>query len=414
MNKLYYFIILLFALVLIPDFGALDRANTQWLYLSCIPFFFLITNFKSLFFKSSLFKSAPLIIYCLFIFQVFLSLFYTNNFSISVIDFCRHLTLFFLILVLISVFKKNQFSFYKLSLIISLFLVYESVISLRPLFYYIYKTGDFFLSTVTKVDIDPFKGLTGNRNIATASTVIKLPFLFYLVFRSKYFLKFIFTTVALLPLLTLFIINSRAALLSLILGVILISFFTVLYDRKRLINLLFVYLIIFSSFSISQRILPNDSGQVVERLESINFTNESSSNRFFLWDNAWDYIQHHPFIGCGIGNWKVESAAYWGSNGSQYIVPFHAHNDFLEFTTELGLIGGLSYLMFFIYILYIFFTSYLRDRDLKYLILIVSFSALFIDSMLNFPFERPIIQSMFVLLSALGIHYNFLNNVKKA
>ena len=80
-----------------------------------------------------------------------------------------------------------------------------------------------------------------------------------------------------------------------------------------------------------------------------------SSNRFILWDNALDYIANHPFLGSGIGTWKVESALYWGSIGSDYLVPFHAHNDFLEFSTELGILGGLFYfLIFFFSFLFLF------------------------------------------------------------
>ena len=140
-------------------------------------------------------------------------------------------------------------------------------------------------------------------------------------------------------------------------------------------------------------------------LSSINFSNESSSQRFFLWENALDYILQHPFIGCGIGNWKVESAAYWNSFGSSYLVPYHAHNDFLEFSTELGIIGGLTYFVLFLLITYNFISYYFKTKNFKFVILFISFSALFIDSLLNFPFERPLIQVMFILLLSLNIHY---------
>ena len=169
----------------------------------------------------------------------------------------------------------------------------------------------------------------------------------------------------------------------------------------------------FFAFLFASSLVPENDLNTSERISTINFTNESSSQRFFLWENAIDYISQNPFIGCGIGNWKVESAAYWGSYGNKYLVPFHAHNDFLEFSTELGIIGGLTYFILFFLIIYKSFISYFKSKDFKFLILFSSFVALFVDSFLNFPFERPLIQVMFLLLLALNIHYDYSNDSKK-
>ena len=155
--------------------------------------------------------------------------------------------------------------------------------------------------------------------------------------------------------------------------------------------------------------MPSKSLQTAQRLSSITFTNDSSSQRFFLWQNAISYISENFFIGCGIGNWKVESAAYWGSLGTSYLVPYHAHNDFLEFTTELGFLGGLTYLIIFITVLFTFFKLFLIQKDFKFLVLFLSFTAVFVDSFLNFPFERPIIMTMFILLLALAVKFNSQN-----
>lgn len=401
MNKTYVFLVTIFSLLLVPSFGSFDKANAQWLFLSFIPLFFFTIHLK----KSILFN-RHFIIYSIFIFQAVLSLLYSNNLSISLVDLSRHLVLFVLVFLLANYFISYKLSFYILSIIISSFLIYESFYSLRPLLYYVNNTGDFSLSNITSLDIDPFKGLTGNRNITTASFVIKLPFLFYLIFKSRIYLKLFFSSLAIFPLISFFIINSRAALLSLIIIVLLFTLYFILYNRKKLFNLFFIYAPILISFYISYEAQPSTTSTTTERLSSIALTNESSSYRFFLWENAFDYIKLHPFVGCGIGNWKVESAAYWGSTGSDYIVPFHAHNDFLEFTTELGLLGGLSYLILFLVILHTFSSLFYKFKELKFLILVSSFIALFIDSLLNFPFERPIIQSMFVLFVSLAIHFS--------
>jgi len=402
MNKLLIYISLILSVTLVPSFGALDKANTQWLVLSLIPF---------LFYRMISFRYYGLVfsIYFIFIAQVFLSFLYTNNYSISLIDASRHLILFIHLTIVLNLLYKGKFSFRAFSLLVSSLLIIESLISLLPLFSFINDNGLSF-SNIKSVDLNQFKGVTGNRNITTASIAIKFPFLFYLIYKSKISTKFLFTTFSIFPLLSLFLINSRAALLSFIVFLFFSSSYLILFNRKRLISLFFLSIGIIFSFSISTYILPSKSIETTQRLASINFSNESSSQRLFLWDNALDYISNNPFIGCGIGNWKVESAAYWGSLGNNYLVPFHAHNDFLEFSTELGIIGGGTYFVLFLAILIVLIKNILYTRKFKFVILICSFTALFIDSLLNFPFERPIIQIMFLFLLALTVFYNSETN----
>jgi len=402
MNKLLIYISLILSVTLVPSFGALDKANTQWLVLSLIPF---------LFYRMISFRYYGLVfsIYFIFIAQVFLSFLYTNNYSISLIDASRHLILFIHLTIVLNLLYKGKFSFRAFSLLVSSLLIIESLISLLPLFSFINDNGLSF-SNIKSVDLNQFKGVTGNRNITTASIAIKFPFLFYLIYKSKISTKFLFTIFSIFPLLSLFLINSRAALLSFIVFLFFSSSYLILFNRKRLISLFFLSIGIIFSFSISTYILPSKSIETTQRLASINFSNESSSQRLFLWDNALDYISNNPFIGCGIGNWKVESAAYWGSLGNNYLVPFHAHNDFLEFSTELGIIGGGTYFVLFLAILIVLIKNILYTRKFKFVILICSFTALFIDSLLNFPFERPIIQIMFLFLLALTVFYNSETN----
>ena len=398
MKKFYIFFFLFFAIILTPPLGALDRATTQWFFLSFLPLFF----YRDIEFK---FKSFVFLVYIFFIIQVVLSLLYTNNFSISIIDTSRHIIILFLVTIILGLLNTSKSSFYYISFFISVFLVIESLFSIFPLLSFFYENGILF-SKIISIDLDQFKGITGNRNITTASIVIKLPFLFYTLYRVNYFYKPILGIISSIPLITLFIINSRAALLSFLFIVVFVSIYFIFLNPKKIQNL--VYILVFSSFSffISKQITQSTSKDTLKRLSTINFSNESSSQRLFLWENALDYISNNPFIGCGIGNWKVESSAYWGSLGTNYLVPYHAHNDFLEFSTELGLIGGLTYFSLFVLMGFIFLRLFISSKDFKFLVLLLSLSALFIDSFLNFPFERPIIQTLFVLLLAFSIHYN--------
>lgn len=407
MNKTYIYIFLLLSVAFIPSLEALDKANTQWLYLSVLPFFFISKNYEIKKLSNNISY-----LYILFILQCFISLFYTNNINISIIDFSRHLIILSGVFHLASLFKKNQFSFEKIAVIISLFLVYECAAALSPLGYFIYNNGLDF-SIISSINTDSLKGITGNRNITTASVVIKIPFLIYTIFNSRLIFSALYSLLLFFPTLVMFMINSRAALLSLIIILVIFSLFSLINHFSKSRKLLLIIIPTIISFVFSNSLVPEDNLNTTERLASINFSNESSSQRFFLWENAFDYIKSNPFIGCGIGNWKVESAAYWGSYGNKYLVPFHAHNDFIEFTTELGVIGGFTYLLLFTLILFSNLIRYIKTKDIKILVLMLSFLALFVDSSLNFPFERPVIQVMFIILLAFNIKY-YRNEPKQA
>jgi len=411
MRYFYYLFISFFLLVsLVPAFGSVDKAGSQWVYVSIINIFifsFFLLNSKKLLI-SSFYKFKIVIVYSFFVFLCTLSLIYTNNIIISVVDLSHIFTIYFSFLLLLFIYISLNPSFNILFSLIVFVLTIESLFSLYPIFYAIYSNGFEFLHA-SSINIDAFIGLTGNRNITTASLVVKLPFLFYLIFNTqKIILKSFMTLLVILISLPLFIIGSRAALISFCFIVFCFACYSLynFYITKRklnLINLLIITLSVGLSFFVSFVLIPSNDSNVIDRVSSIDFTNEASSNRFILWGNAFDYISNNPLIGAGLGNWKVESSLYWGSLGDNYLVPYHAHNDFLQFTTELGIIGGLSYFMIFLVSFY-YILVLSRLHKLLSITFFTSLVAYSIDASLNFPFDRPIMQVSLVFIIA-GISY---------
>jgi len=278
--------------------------------------------------------------------------------------------------------------------------------------YSIYSDGLIFLKS-TSLNIDIFKGVAGNRNITTASLIVKIPFSLYLVYTLKGYKRILISTLIILFLLPIFLISSRTALLSLLV-IVLLNCIYLIYNRslKQLFVGIYLLVPILFSYFLSVLILPSNNKKAIDRISSIEVTNESSSNRFELWSNALDYISNNFFIGSGIGNWKVDSAAYWGSLGADYLVPYHAHNDFLHYTTELGIIGGILYLSIFISLFYICFVLFKKQQLISFT-LFCSLGAFFIDSCLNFPYDRPIMQvSFIILITLISYYYKFYINEK--
>ena len=127
--------------------------------------------------------------------------------------------------------------------------------------------------------------------------------------------------------LTIFLIRSRAAWLSLLLGVSWFSFLAppLGTQRRRLAVLLagvvFIGIGYFSANSFSNGV----------------FSNRTGTSRPEIWQVAWHAFAEHPWKGIGSANFsKYWQETYKGS--SREIVP-HAHNLWLQFAASYGLPG---------------------------------------------------------------------------
>ena len=70
-----------------------------------------------------------------------------------------------------------------------------------------------------------------------------------------------------------------------------------------------------------------------------NQDDRSASERIRFYSGAIKYISSNPILGCGIGNWRIMSIKYDAENMFSYIVPYFAHNDFIEIFAETGILG---------------------------------------------------------------------------
>jgi len=133
--------------------------------------------------------------------------------------------------------------------------------------------------------------------------------------------------------------------------------------------------------------------EISSRINSIalNTEDDSINERLGYYSDAVKTIMQYPVFGIGIGNWKIKSIEYSRNSMAGYTVPYHVHNDFLQISAEIGVVGGLLYLMIYLVPIYRIAIKLkdgvLDNLNLVYLLII---SAIFIDSMLNFPLARPV------------------------
>ena len=118
----------------------------------------------------------------------------------------------------------------------------------------------------------------------------------------------------------------------------------------------------------------------------------------------------NPIIGVGLGNWKLKSIDYDKDNIEGYVVPYHAHSDFIQIGAELGIIGFVLYIGIFI-LAVIFAYKLIKSSEVEidekvFIFLIITVLGIYsIDANLNFPIARPQVLIVWTLIIALISSY---------
>tara|TARA_B110000046_G_scaffold53469_1_gene59908 strand:- start:23 stop:1432 length:1410 start_codon:yes stop_codon:yes gene_type:complete len=121
-------------------------------------------------------------------------------------------------------------------------------------------------------------------------------------------------------------------------------------------------------------------------------------------------MKSNPILGTGLGNWKIKSIDYDSPDIEGYIVPYHAHSDFIQLGAELGFIGFLLYLSIFLWgVYYVFilirFSRISVEEKMFLFLMITALGVYSIDANLNFPIARPQALVVWTLIMALIMNY---------
>ena len=143
-------------------------------------------------------------------------------------------------------------------------------------------------------------------------------------------------------------------------------------------------------------------GKVVQRLEDTNMTTE---HRDEVARDTLTMIEGQPFTGIGAGNFSSVFPNYQQADIWDHY--YHAHNDYLEFISESGLIGLLPLALAVLYCLFLTVRT-MRQRHSP-LMLGMAFAAfmgmlsILIHSTVDFNLQIPANAVMFLLLMSLAI-----------
>ena len=444
-NIEYYYNIGLKLLIFLPPFAILthicDFANLpqglfiQLFVLLLAVIFFLILTFN----KDNQFKISPLFLpVILWITWASVTLLWTTSFYDSVLILMKWYS-GFLIFILVFNSPKNI----QLKLLHILFLS-GLIVSLIGI-------AQFFFNFNFIPQVRPPSSTFGHKNVAIHFIMLTIPLGFSFIIISKDKKKnWLYQLSVSLMILYIFISYTRAGWIILFFQLLILAII-IYYDylKKKLTSLwypgksipllvgIIISLIIMQCFS-AKNLLPEAYNHLYfatkgifkhrmfthleENKQEIDSKNEYSQNtkdtsfsgRLDVWINSLAIIKDYPFLGVGVGNYKVFFPRYqnlivkseWAN--TIYRV-YNAHNDHIQVFVETGIIGGILW-CFLLFRIFKFFTNLLKNSsniENKYIItgIFLGIFGVLLNACFSFPFQLSI--PPFIFLFYLGILSSF-------
>lgn len=369
-----------------------DRISVQTLFLSIYNIIVFIIIYNKIDFKFNLEylkQHHHSLSYLCFILLAILSLIVAPNFNAGLIEISKFLTFCISFLMIIFLCRQGNVNFIKLFLTLTIISVAIESFKINNLIIKEVITNGKLLERTLD-----YRGFAGNINISAFSLVYKLPVIFYVLYTSSNkYLNMLMIFLASSLMLTIFLLQTRGALIMMLLVIITFLFITLIKMNKSLItkSIIIVFSLLISIISFNILNEKNAYNNVIERFSRVTNPGEDKSvnERIIFYKIAFEDIKENPLLGVGIGNWKLTSIQRGGEILSNYRVPYHVHNDFLQVTAEIGILGGLSYLYFIFYPFLISFLNFLKKLEINHSLLIfVSLMVIIFDSMINFPMHR--------------------------
>lgn len=401
----------------IPSFGSYSFAEPQWLFLNLLNllvsgYLFYEKSYSENLNWTSFLKNKIVALYIGFTLLSGMSILVAFNLDEAVISFIKLLIALICFFNLYILFRDRTHTFLTLSVFISILLFIQCYIGLSHFFEL---SGSEFL---LKLKYE-FVHKHGNKNIFAANILVKIPFVFYCISKYTNWKRVVFIIILITSFVTMFILSARALNIGLIMIVLLYAVFHLLIFKNNtekksiLISVMILIVSFIFSFLISNLILKKADVKLditeksyknevnsTNRLASVSLKDSSLVARLHYWKSAGDCVLKKPTLGCGLGNWKIESLPYehqWIT--SDYNALF-SHNDFLQVAAESGIVTGLAYISLFVLLFFMNIKNILKNPILDnfsvfILLALIGYS---VDSFFNFPLSRPTMQVIFVIL----------------
>ena len=413
--------------VITPWLGALDanapRLVTQSLWVVGGLAFYAWKKPGVLAEMVSFFKTPIGILYGIFFLMILLSGVKAINPAEYMVQLAKVLPVFIAVQLVFVLVRHKRKLLNFIALVLSAWLLIEGLVVLMQVIAFI--QGE--VPNVTQ-----FGWIYHNRNILSASILIKVPASLYLIsntVRNQRILGLISLGLAVLA---IFFLGSRAFFLGILLLLIVVVLVTLGQHISRQGGHLKKTLLIFSgillagyglSAVVENQLYPPEKDWIADQsvIERFDSTLDTGNNiRLASWKRTLRLIGDEPLLGVGAGNWKIRILAYESPDSPDFKYMVKNHNDFLEITAEAGILGGLAFFGFLFLLVATFFRQAFRRRgdpeEIQYWFLPATGLLMYgIDAFFNFPADRPVIQSLLALLAGSGaaMAYSGVHNNQK-
>jgi len=252
-----------------------------------------------------------------------------------------------------------------------------------------YYRVDIWLVNYFKCSVPP-AGSLANRNLLASYLVLTLPVVVYLAWSARNWLERITTgVIIILGGLMLFYTDSRASWLAAGCEVVFFASWLLLRREKRLFTIALIIATVLA-VGYALRNLPNDESFKIRAAYNIN---------------SLAIVKDHP-LGVGVGAWKLAYPQYAyalvktppGGFG-ETLRPSRAHNDLMQAFVELGILGGLAYIVIF----FMLIQTAWKTGGRMVLCLSTAVVGLGANALMDFPLQLPLAPIVFWTLAGVTV-----------
>ena len=198
--------------------------------------------------------------------------------------------------------------------------------------------------------------------------------------------------------------NTRIIWIALAVVYPLIMLFSI-KDKKKIV----LGLILLVSFSFVYFQFSPTSIQRFEMISSTEYKDQPNYERMLMWQSAYNMFIDHPVFGVGVGNYHEEYINNYRSPLAREDT-WHPHNVLLAMLAQTGIIGGLGYIVLFIYIFYKVIIDYKNTSNYITLAFLASLTAFFINGLTDTNFMGHNLKELTYMFYLIMGNYLILSN----
>jgi len=138
--------------------------------------------------------------------------------------------------------------------------------------------------------------------------------------------------------------------------------------------------------------------------QALNPSQSYDSERYNLWRTNWEIFTDYPVFGIGHGDYKDYLPSYFAKLGiAEDHFQSHAHNQYLQFLSNTGLVGFAFYMTFIFGLLFLTYQNYRKHRDPLFLGSLGAQIAFHVGSLTECNFERAKVRLVYLFFCALSL-----------